>query len=282
MHKVVLKSTNNKEISFNLPETPSEVLYRLKLDFDENYINILQYITNEDGYDIHTYLQMVCKTVSEFTGTDLNEVLSLDSFPVINKMHEMLSPVVEEDDSEENEYLNKFGELIDIHSAEATLMDIMSHIYSVCNSFEFDPLDSDHSFTYSGVKYTVFKRYVDQIFKQVTYSKVSVGEFIEAFEVARWASKEMAKGGTSVKFTEAIRTVAILARKEGETFPMKDTDLFVDKRAKEFVDLDLESAMGVFFYLTNSLKTYNLENLVSSSLIHLSRTLTQPQTTSEN
>jgi len=157
------------------------------------------------------------------------------------------------------------------------------HIYKLIASYKFDSTEKDYSFVYKGEKFKVFAKYRDTLLGIDRYDKVSVGELAEAFEVTRQAQKLWGKAdAASVQLTEVLRLLAILARKKGEVFPMDKSEEWIESRSKYFLDIDFQSASGVFFYLTLSLSGSERDQIASTFLNHLSNRLTLLMNTSES
>ena len=68
---------------------------------------------------------------------------------------------------------------------------------------------------------------------------------------------------SSTLLTEMLSIIAILARKDGEKFPIDHKDAFIASRAAHFIDIPFDIASNVFFYLIPSLDTY-LKEMISA------------------
>ena len=134
------------------------------------------------------------------------------------------------------------SESVDYTQAEWSLMYMYEHIYKLIASYKFDSTEKDYSFVYKGEKFKVFAKYRDTV----------------------------------------LRLLAILARKKGEVFPMDKSEEWIESRSKYFLDIDFQSASGVFFYLTLSLSGSERDQIASTFLNHLSNRLTLLMNTSES
>jgi len=283
MLKVNLATSDGHVLEFSLPETLSELKYRSKLDFDTARAKAVGYLADSAEGDFNStyYLYLVCVAVSECLDVSLAEIYTLDPSKLVDAYGIILPDVLQR---HVEMYTNSEAEKVDLEDMELSLMTLYEYLYSLVKAYSFEDDRDDFSFTHKGETYIVFKRYKDALLGTKMYEKVSVGELVEAFEVSRWASKELTKATdkASIQLTEVLRLLAILARKEGEVFPMENTDKWIDNRSKEFIDIDFKSASDVFFCLTASLTFSEREEIANTSLDLLAQMLTELTTKSEN
>lgn len=297
MIKAKVATASGGVVEFDLPETLSEIKYRSKLDFDTWSMKILEYCGSVDANDFNSsyYIHLMCMALSEFFTSqntpanclekdkaslmvDLTTIYSLDGDKLLDSDGNLLPEIMQR----HIDMYNK-SESVDYTQAEWSLMYMYEHIYKLIASYKFDPAEKDYSFVYKGEKFKVFAKYRDAILGIERYDKVSVGELAEAFEVTRQAHKLWGKAdAASVQLTEILRLLAILARKQGEIFPMDKSEEWIESRSKYFLDIDFQSASGVFFYLTHSLTGSEKDQIANTFLTHLSNRLTSLMTTSEN
>lgn len=297
MIKASVATASGGVVEFDLPETLSEIKYRSKLDFDTWSMKILEYCSETTGEDFNSsyYLHMMCMALSEFftsqntpadcpekekaaLAVDLTTIYSLDGDKLLDMNGNLLPEIMQR----HIDMYNK-SESVDYNQAEWSLMYMYEHIYKLIASYKFDSTEKDYSFVYKGEKFKVFAKYRDTLLGIDRYDKVSVGELAEAFEVTRQAQKLWGKAdAASVQLTEVLRLLAILARKKGEVFPMDKSEEWIESRSKYFLDIDFQSASGVFFYLTLSLSGSERDQIASTFLSHLSNRLTLLMNTSES
>lgn len=297
MIKAKVATASGGVVEFDLPETLSEIKYRSKLDFDTWSLKILDYCSSVEGGEFNSsyYLHMMCMALSEFFTSqntpsncsekekeslkiDLATIYSLDGDKLLDANGNLLPDIMQR-------HVDMYSKTasVDYDQAEWSLMYMYEHIYKLIASYTFDSTENDYSFVYKGEKFKVFAKYRDTLLGVERFDKVSVGELAEAFEVTRQAQKLWGKAdAASVQLTEVLRLLAILARKKGEIFPMDKSEEWIESRAKYFLDIDFQSASGVFFYLTLSLSGSEREQIASTFLTHLSNRLTSQMTISEN
>lgn len=278
-----LKKIDGTELVFQLPENCAEIKFRAKLDFDDACIRILTYLSEtKEEFSSSYYVYLLALSLSEFFTAqntphdaknpkeykiDFNTFHSVDVTELMDAEGNLLPEVMES-------HVNLFNgeEPVDIESSQYNLSTIFEHLYAIMKDYQFDSNQNDYSFEYKGEKFKVFAKYRDTLLGFQKYEKVSLGELVEAFEVTRHTKKLFDKknsDNSSITLTEHLHLLAILARKEGEKFPMENTEQFIDARARFFLDISLQNASDVFFYLTHSLSFSQKEKIVDTFLIHL-------------
>lgn len=295
MIKADLRNLDGTVINLELPENCSEIKYRAKLDFDDACLRMLNYLADHgDVFNTGYYLYLLSRALSDFFTAqntpsdvknpniykiDFSDLFNVDVSSLVDDVGELLPEVLEA-------HIESFRDKdeVDLETSEITLTKIFEHIYAIINNYEYDARKSDYSFVYKGETFKVFKRYRDTMYGFQTYEKVSLGELAEAFEVTRQTQKLFKKTDdkSSVNLTEILHFLAILARKDGEVFPMTNTENFIDSRSKFFLDIDFQSGSDVFFYLTLSLSLSQKEQIVSGSLTHLREGMQAHQTITQD
>lgn len=265
MHIITIQKTDD-DLELFLPSDIHEVSLRAKLDFDESIKIVMGYLSNTlndldkespsegTGY----YLYLLCKGLTDFfigqgQQVDLNDFLNIDVTELLENGElkpEVLSKHIET-------YENK--EPLKVEDVFPTILGVWEYIANLCNNYTPNKYtDQDLSFEYKGETFKVFRRTVDSLYGE-KFSKVSVGELTESFEISRKLAK--LGEGPSVKLTEMLGLISILARKEDEKLPLDDIENFVEKRSKFFIDIPYTTAVEVFFYLTPSLSTFLNEKI---------------------
>ncbi len=291
-----LKKEDGTEIVFQIPETCREIKFRAKLDFDDACLRILNYLAEaKEDFNSGYYLYLMSYALTEFFTTQNTPSDAKNPKEYALDFHALynvdVSDLIEEDGSLKAHVMKNHMELykgkpsVDIQNSQLTLSTIYEHIYAVLTEYEYNEQQNDFCFTYKGEEFKVFGKHRDSILGFAQYDKVTLGELTEAFEVSRQVNKlnKTGKQPTSVKLTEHLHLLAILARKKGETLPMENTEQFIDVRARHFLDIDFQTSSDVFFYLIHSLTTSQKETIVSSFLTHLNQQIsTIPMNLSKN
>lgn len=125
------------------------------------------------------------------------------------------------------------------------ILPVFAHLSNVVGSYKFE--NRPKSYTIGG---KVFSLPYDLIGE----NSLTVAEAIEVLEVKRLLNNNTKNG----KYTESIRTAAILLRLEGERLPhdQPDIDNFINERIKFFTEhkLPMQAGLDSVFFLTNSTK----------------------------
>lgn len=133
----------------------------------------------------------------------------------------------------------KFGGFYD------AILPVFAHLSNVVGSYKFE--NRPKSYQIGG---KVFSLPYDLIGE----NSLTVAEAIEVLEVKRLLNNNTKNG----KYTESIRTAAILLRLEGERLPhdQPDIDNFINERIKFFTEhkLPMQAGLDSVFFLTNSTK----------------------------
>lgn len=123
------------------------------------------------------------------------------------------------------------------------ILPVFAHLSNVVGSYKFE--NRPKSYTIGG---KVFSLPYDLIGE----NSLTVAEAIEVLEVKRLLNNNTKNG----KYTESIRTAAILLRLEGERLPhdQPDIDNFINERIKFFTEhkLPMQAGLDSVFFLTNS------------------------------
>jgi hypothetical protein len=258
-------------IELNIPDAPSEITLRAKLDFDEAEKVLLTYLTETPDINSGYYLYLMCKGLTDFflsnngdPELDLNEFIEVEVSDLIDESGNIKESVLEA-------HLAIYKETTikpPVDSTLTTLTAIWDHIKSVIASYKYvEQHSEDYSFHYKGEDFKVFKKYKDALYNESKFEKVSVGELTEAFDVTRLIEKRFKDKNSSTLLTEMLSIIAILARKDGERFPIDHKDAFIASRASHFIDIPFDIASNVFFYLIPSLDTY-LKEMISAFFSH--------------
>ena len=122
------------------------------------------------------------------------------------------------------------------------ILPVFAHINNVIGSYDYD--NTPKQYNIGGNIFTL-------PFDLVGENSLTVAESIEILEVKRLLDTK----GKNGKFTEAIRTAAILLRLEGERLPhdQPDIDQFIQERTTFFLENKLPMRAGIdcLFFLIN-------------------------------
>lgn len=128
------------------------------------------------------------------------------------------------------------------------VMNIVAHIVRVIGQYRFD---KDRVHIVSGVEYRLTKSFKKE-------EQMMASEAIEVLEINRLIKQEektnkIAKSDLS--YTRIIKTLAVLARRNGETFPIYQPDIeqFIEERTKLFHKSNISMVAGLdaaFFLMT--------------------------------
>lgn len=269
MKQLKLSNTDGTEIILDVPESYKEVIFRNKLDFDEKYNNILEYlqecVKEPDKYSEIHYLYLMLEGLSAFFGRDLSDFMGISAKDVLGSTESLLERHIE---------MYNTNTKIDTESLSSVLEALYVEIWHLSESYRYDCETIDYEFEYKGEKFKIFQRYSEALFTKTPteyFDPLTVGELVEAFEVSRRVHTKFANADIASKnLTEFLGILAVLARKEGELLPMSNTDQFIESRSAFFVDIDLKTVSDVFFYLIASLSTQKKSELISGSLTLLS------------
>ena len=133
----------------------------------------------------------------------------------------------------------KVGSLYD------AILPVFAHLNNVIGSYNFD--NRPKSYQIGGKSFFL-------PYELIGEKSPTVAESIEVLEVKRLLNTDTKNG----KFTEAIRTAAILMRLEGERLPhaQPDIDDFIEKRTKFFLNnkIGMQPGLDSVFFLTNFIR----------------------------
>ena len=268
MLEFTLPRTDGEEFKISVPTELKEVKLYQKINFDVAFRDILVFLSETDEEGMPTwvgrrsyYLYLVARCISEFIGIDLNEILLCDVEDLVDE-NGVLLPLVVENHIEL--YKAEDAKVKEDHKEHVLVM-LYEHIYVLLESYKFDgTVGEDFSYVHKGIKYTVPKKYRRAILGgaediEMEFEKINLITSVECLEVLRWAYNEKKAGNDkegNITYTEIIKTVAVLSRKDGETFPLQNDEIqkLVDKRTHELADLSVQTALDVFFCLTASSK----------------------------
>lgn len=216
-----LKIKGQPDAQLSLPESIAEVSLEKMLDFNEAFEeNRPQMQDNRpgvDGDDVPFEL-LAIRCVSAYF--DIDYRLLLDNKLTTNAGNLTAAA----------------GSLYD------AILPVYAHLNNVIGSYSFD--NRPKSYQIGGQSFFL-------PYELIGEKSPTVAESIEVLEVKRLLNTDTKNG----KFTEAIRTAAILMRLEGERLPhdQPDIDKFISDRTKLFLDskIGMQPGLDSVFFLTN-------------------------------
>ena len=118
----------------------------------------------------------------------------------------------------------------------------------------------DCNFEYKGERYSIPVIGVQTLASLPLLPDLETGEMIEAYEIKRLAQAKIEKNDPegSHLFSYYLRLLAVLCRKEGEQFPVFESDVerFINERSMHFREIDAGTALDVDFFLAGSMRPY--------------------------
>jgi hypothetical protein len=219
--------------TFNVPETPNEVLLTNYIPFQRMYNEFCKMVV-DDHVDLKTQKEMViqmAKCVQSYFSKDV-DFEDIAGMPIGDFKSSIMS-------------LGR-SETIRIDKSLST---IFNSIVNVISSYQPRIVDKDYSFTYKDKKYII-----STIHRPNYKGSLTVSESIEILEAQRIAYQMKDKQGVdNVKFSELLTMIAILAREKEETFPIEQTEIddMIKVRTKLFMDITMDVAIDIAFFLTS-------------------------------
>ena len=251
MKEIKIKS-NGLPIVLPLPEVPGEIKLSQALQFNYAYDAFHTWRNKELGpdlekvtwHDLQTvehkreYLEHIANCCAEFFDIPVKEWWGVKRGKVSGHIMRMSESTL--DDISDN------------------MMSIFTWVYKVMASYT--PRlrrKEDCTFEYNGTRYTIPYFLIDYIENSVANDDLSVAESIECLEVKKAVEKLKKKQPVSARFTEIVNLLAILARKEGETFPDSQVGInaLIARQSKEFQDIDMVSGIDTAFFLSGITKS---------------------------
>ena len=149
---------------------------------------------------------------------------------------------------------------------------IFAHALKLLSEAKGTLLSPDQAvFEYAGDNYRIPVILQQAIAGETILPGLSTIEVIEVAEVHRFKKQVTENTGDpdgSLIFTTFIKTLAILARKDGESLPFNDSEreAWIQNRAVHFSKIDAQTALNIDFFLTSILRNYENETPVAGFL----------------
>lgn len=267
MQTLLLKNNAGLQ-EINIPDNCEELKLRQYIKFIVAYnawINSLK--ENNDIISYETVISLA-NIVAKTLEVDLKTILGLEiDFLDIIEGAKILSNAVEEDEDDEEDRIQAKYEL------NGKLMSIVVHLNEVIQSVKPKPLTYVyHSFEYKDEEFFMPYWESKEFLKAMTRPSIPLGEVIEIMEIKRLSGMMVEQNGDpegSYMYTEALRVIATLAKKQHEKLPSSGTDKFIAERMKYFEDISFQQYADINFFLSSIGLTLKMTSNSITSLILL-------------
>lgn len=238
-----LEITNKAgKVKLNLEDKASEITLQRYIDYSWGIKNWLSFIDKDSN-------KVIC-----FESIDKLVTILSDYFRVSKK--ELVGLEIEPEG-----FINFLDRNKKRLKLTSSLLSILNYIdQTIKDAKPNTKYDETYSFFYKGEEFIVpYNLSVDFVLSK--RPKPTYGEIMEILEIKRVllnryeikdeAGKELGDPDGSLYFEEALRIVAILARKKDEPLPLNDTDNWLRDRAVFFKDISLQVWLDIYFFLTS-------------------------------
>lgn len=145
---------------------------------------------------------------------------------------------------------------IDFADSRNGALSIAKHIDAVIEGLKPRTIDKEHhTFDYKGeTLFVPFGEAYQYLKEEFSRPELTLGEVVEIMEYKRLTENMVLESGDpqgNLAFTEALRTIAILARKENEVLPSVKTDKWIFDRMTWLKDISFQDYADVYFFLTS-------------------------------
>lgn len=263
MLTISLPTVQGDTLTFDVPQNPSEVKLRQKIDYDIAHEQFI--IWYADHLKKGTLLQQknryIAKSLvplSAFFDVDLGKMLALDISTLLDENGEVITRRF----TNHIKRLQTQGILIDVNSLETTVLELFALVEQACRYQGVERTKEDHTFTYKDtdsdeeITWTIPYWIAAKLSGSKKPTPVSVMQAVEILDLKRkyQPTKKNPDINGSKRYSEFLYTLAMLARKEDEDDGFiydSDTELevFLDERAAHFKDIDMKTAFDVIFFL---------------------------------
>ena len=228
---VKLTNTKGESVEINLPETMEQVSLSSALSFSVVERDIKELLDTDPDNQVE-YFILITRAVANFF--DIDEEW-LHAMPM----------------GDVSAYLHK-ADSSSFKNATTGVMRLFEYIVGLFE--ELHPelyIDREFIFEHKGEKFNIPMFITDQLRTGMLNPRLTVAEVVEALEVRRQYGT--IQNNKNAIFTELVKLTAILARKEGETFPTDQQEIndFIQRRTNFFVDLDAKVGVDIAFFLNS-------------------------------
>lgn len=263
---VTIKS-GEKEKLIEFPET-KEFSYLQYLELKHNANKAFTFLNERlKAGNLYThigqYLHYLAKALSDLTGSDLNDFYGIKQGESLEHMKRLSKGLKQR---------------LDIDSLKDTLYGLfdiaVNQIEGWTPQLFYDGKGA--FFEHEGVKYEIPSMMKDALTGGDINPELPTGKAIEVFEVGRIYNNKITEleeddlQRVQLEYQRDIFTIAILARKEGESFPTSLTgiDSFINKRAKELENISMINGRNMLFFLNASSETLETIRKMRISMSH--------------
>lgn len=228
---ITIHNRDNESIIISLPERLEDVSLSSALSFSDIEKQLYN-VAQEEPFDKIKYLLLMNQAVAEFMDIDVEWLYCL---PIGNL----------------EGYIRGLKE-VDYKEVKTNVVYLFDRILDVLSGLKPDLyIDRDFEFIHKDIKYKIPSFIKDHLTGGMINPKLSVREVVEALEVRRLYGSM--KDDKNSIYTEIVKLTAILARKEGDSFPIEQDEIntFISKRVEIFMDMDAHVGLNVAFFLSN-------------------------------
>lgn len=279
-----LNTVHGEPILFDVPQTPSEVKLHQRIDYDVKYEKFIGWYADHMNKGTilqqkNRYIAKALVPLSAFYGINLGRMLDLDVADLLDADGEVSTRRF----TDHIKRLGKKGIQIDVDSLENTVLELFALVDAACKYTGEDRTETDHTFQFKDtdsdqtVTWTIPYWITSKLSGSQRPTKISVMQAVEVLDLKRKSVKVKEPKGQegSARYSQYLRTLAMLARKEGEEDGFlyeSETELetFLEERAAHFREIDMKTAYDVIFFLINttvsSLTIPQIVSFLASSL----------------
>lgn len=277
MIKARIKKSDNSSMEIDIPENASEVKYSQALDFQFAYYSLLDFLKENVNHLEEKKLQYIKKIID-----------CLNAFyDGIADFYEINSSYINEIDIDKlSQNFAALNKKYNEHEMLDTVTSIFNLILKVIENYEPRENYTDH-IIYNDQKYIIPTVWKNAISESLEYNSITVRQAISVLEAQAICRDELMylekqkeenkidsesedKQKADSLFTKAIFEISVLLMKEGETYPVSDTEFnkHIAEKMQLFENIDLQTVVdiqnwieGYDNYLRNKKENYYYYNM---------------------
>ena len=247
MIKILLKGEVEKLIPF--PSEATDIKHEQYIEFkwDSNDISVWLSAQEKAGTldrNIGTYLSKVATALSNLVGEDINGFYGLPKGDFKNHFKRLTTGI---------------STTYNDADLKDTILGLYERAFFAINNHvtELRKVGEDSEFTHNGINYKFPQMHVDALNGKDINPSFPTGKAIEILERERIMLdqlkrlEETDKGRAELEYNMDITKIAILAEKEGDTFPtsQSEIDRWVNERVSELQDIPMTVGKDLCFFL---------------------------------
>lgn len=255
MHLITLNSGESR-IELQIPEDHTEITLSQAVQFNNRYENLHNYKmkalvesdidndieANDDIMSRPEMLELLVECAAGYFDIDPSKLMGLP----VGIMHENIMQGVD---------------MSAVESGTESLSRIINMIMHAMATYTYNlPSNKIYKFEHKGEIYCIPATNATALTNIDLPTDLTVSEAVECLEVKRMArvlhsSSHTQQVKDNARFTEIIRTVAILSRKEGEKFPREQVEInrFIKERTGLFQDIPMKIGYDIYFFLISTM-----------------------------